>query len=109
MALVTVTVTLPDTTPVGSVAVRVAVPLPTTVASPPLVIEMTVSGSLDTQPTTREDAVLPSVLIPVAVNCMGGALMGIGGRLDGVIATLDRTGVPTYNVTWLETTDPSVA
>ena len=109
LAAVTVTVMLPEIRPVESVAVIVAVPGPLGVAAPPAATEIT-KGLLEFQVALADRFVwLVSEFVPIAVNVIPVALIGIGGRFPGVIAMLCSTTVPTYSVAGGETTDPDAA
>ena len=108
-AAVTVTITLPEIRPVGSVAVMVAIPGPLGVATPPAATEITeVLLELHVVLAVRFVR-LASDFVPVAVNVIPVALIGMGGRVPGVMAMLCSTAAPTYSVPGGETTDPDVA
>ena len=101
----TVTVSVPEISP--EVAVIVAVPAPTAVATPPAPIEIT-PMLLDDQLAPASPARLPSELFPVAVN-VSPAPSGIGGIAAGAMLMLCSTGTPTLTCAAGETIAPSDA
>ncbi len=89
-----VTVSTPEPLTVPEVAVMFAVPMPTLCASPPLLIVAVETVSDDHVVVLVRFCVLPSVYVPVAVNCslVPSAIDGVAGvtAIDTSAAVVTR-------------------
>jgi hypothetical protein len=101
-----VTVRVVEVLTLPEAAVIWATPVPIAVARPPVVIDATEGASEDQVTDAVSSSVLPSVKVPVAVNCWVARAERTG--FTGVIANDSRAAVPMVNVVVADTA-PEVA